>query len=88
MVPQAVHLEMHRKKTIFSPNAPVHVTDEKQNNRKGREGKLVRHMLLYLHKYILQLEQSRTAQDTQQEEKFGQMVLVAVVGLLYFTMPL
>ena len=42
----------------------------------------------YLHKYILQLEQSRTAQDTQQEEKFGQMVLVAVLGLLYFTMPL
>ena len=85
MVPQAVHLEMPRK-TISSPNAPVHVTDEKQNNIKGREGKLVRHMLLYLHKYILQLEQSRTAQDTQQEEKFGQMV--AVVGLLYFTMSL
>ena len=46
MVPQAVHLEMPRK-TIFSPNAPVYVTDEKQNNRKGREGKLVRHMLLF-----------------------------------------
>ena len=67
MVPQAVHLEMPRK-TIFSPNAPVHVTDEKQNNRKGREGKLVRHMLLFaqIH-FAIGTKQNSTRHTTRGE---------------------
>ena len=67
MVAQAVHLEMPRK-TIFSPNAPVHVTDEKQNNRKGREGKLVRHMLLFaqIH-FAIGTKQNSTRHTTRGE---------------------